>query len=136
MEATLMSIIGDLTAKDLHQAFAEYQFRSFKNDHVLLMDHILERKKEDYDETESYLFYFWPHFNDEIDAKFIFLAKQLPNCTVKVCKILPDSERDVDDGVTGEDETSYIALVSPVGFPMFKSQGPGNRVIALTFKYL
>jgi hypothetical protein len=134
MQLVLNKIIGNLTSKDLHLTFANQKFASFQNDPMLLLKHIKTRKNEDYDIEEDYFHFFWPSFNNQLDTDFIDLAQKIPDCVVTVIKIINDSDRDIDDDVTGaDDQKSYIALVAPDDFPMFKSRGPEDHVISIVF---
>lgn len=134
MQDVLMTIIDNLTPRELHLAFAKKQFAEFKNDPQLLLEHIKRRTDFDYAVGEHYSYFFWLLFNSEesnLDKEFMALAKQLRNCLVEIIRIKPDFERDIDNDVTSYDDETYIALVAPKGFPMFKSQGPGDHVIGL-----
>ncbi len=134
MQDLLMTLIDNLTPRELHLAFAKKQFAEFKNDPQLLLKHIKRRTDLDYAIGEHYSYFYWPLFTSEeinLDNEFIALAKQLPNCLVEIIRIKPDFDRDIADDVTSYDDETYIALVAPKGFPMFKSQGPGDHVIGL-----
>jgi hypothetical protein len=134
MQEVLMTLIDNLTPRDLHLAFAKKQFAEFKNDPQLLLEHIKRRTDFDYAIGEHYSYFYWPLFASEesnLDNEFIALAKQLQNCLVHIIRIKPDFERDIDDDVTSYDDETYIALVAPPGFPMFKSRGPGDHVIGV-----
>lgn len=131
IHSILNGIIDRLTADDLQLAYATRLFAYFSNDTSCLID-LIDTKEKEYGCGTKF---FWPLFGTGLDVAFFKFASSSAKLEVNFVKIVPDSERDIDDNVTDTSGINYEALVDPEEFPMFKSRSPGNIVIGIKRKY-